>query len=233
MLGVAACSQAIPIDSHPLDANLMEKCLQQKAHQSVSSADSLRIADSCLAEVRDQYEAYGLRSDTEIRRAAFINQQTHGSNILVFVIVMTAAGVVLAAVQLLLAYLLARSGGASIKTDNAIKLATNSIYVRSSVAGVAIIAISFGFFFLYIRYVYPLSELRGAGNASAVFAAGERRIEGVGKIIDDPGIPASSTSSASSADVAEGHGIAGPAKGDPHSHRQPLRAHKVRRHCAG
>ena len=232
MFGVAACSQAVPIDSHPLDANLMEKCLQQQAGQTASSDDSLRIADLCLAEVRDQYEAYGLRSDTEIRRAAFINQQAHGTNILVFVIVMTAAGVVLAAVQLLLAYLLARRGGTSIETDNAVKLARNSIYVRSSVSGVAIIAISFGFFFLYIRYVYPLSELRGAANASAVLPADERKIEGMGKIIDDPAVPASSAS-APAGDGTNRHGGVSPTMADHHGHRQPVRTHKTRRSCSG
>jgi hypothetical protein len=58
------------------------------------------------------------------------------------------------------------------KTD--IEFSGKGIKVSSPVLGVVILAISLGFFYLYLRHVYPIEYARGApGAAQTVETAGE------------------------------------------------------------
>lgn len=237
MFALGACSQIVPSDSLPPYTALRERCLHQQ-QQTISADESIRKTEICPSVVRDEYAAYELRSDMEIRCTAFINHQAPGSTILVFVIVTTACDVMLAGVQLIPGSRLALRGSSSSADSSTVKLALTAMYVKSSVTGVAIIALSFGFFFLCIRYVYPLSELKVPNSTGAELttrSAGTRKNPGMGKILEDSVVPVS-VSSAPASSVSRRDGeqkdcAAHLAEGRPQAHKRPIHHHKVRRPC--
>jgi uncharacterized membrane protein len=87
------------------------------------------------------------------------------------VIGLVASGLVFAGIQFRRAMGTAGPGD-DMKTD--IEFSGKGIKVSSPVLGVVILAISLGFFYLYLRHVYPIEYARGApGAAQTVETAGE------------------------------------------------------------
>ncbi|GJH14725.1 hypothetical protein CBA19CS11_37825 [Caballeronia novacaledonica] len=180
---------------------LFDGCLERSQHQGkngTSEGPASIAAKECLSRVKAEYEA----SQYELRASAFARHQVYSRHLLWFVIWMTGAGILLAGVQLVLGYRLALRSNRSMTDSSSGKLTPNSIYFSSSVTGVSIVALSFGFFFLYIRYVYPLNELVSTGNGVATLSPEQLgpKIPGMGHIIlENPTGPAGYASGAASA----------------------------------
>lgn len=206
---LSGCSRTVSADRSPPEPQLMEKCLA--GHPALSSelptdeAERAREMEYCYAVARQEYQSYSDRSVVELRRTAFINHQAHSNNLLIFVITITAAGILVAAVQLFFGYRLAQRG-VSVASDVAEgEVSSGRIYFRSSVTGVAIIFFSFLFFFLYIRYVYPLSDPSAAertSTGSVVSTSDPDQIPGTGTMLDAEDSHAASSTAPDPADAS-------------------------------
>ena len=105
-----------------------------------------------------EYRTSGL----EHRRRVFEWQLLSSKVTFVTVLLLVLAGIVFAAIQFRAG--LARSGApgresGDKETATQLELATTGIKVTSPVLGVIILLISLAFFYLYLVYVYPISEL--------------------------------------------------------------------------
>ena len=113
------------------------------------------------AFLRAMAEYYSYRaSGLQHRRSVFEWQLLSSKVTFVTVLLLVGAGIVFAAVQFSAG--LARRVGQETsdkETATQLELATTGIKVTSPVLGVIILIISLAFFYLYLVYVYPISEL--------------------------------------------------------------------------
>jgi len=99
------------------------------------------------------YRASGLR----YRSRVFEWQLFSSRVIFATVIMLVGSGVVFAAIQFRAGLKRPRSAASDEATQ--IDLSAGSVKVSSPVLGVIILVISLGFFYLYLVYVYPISEI--------------------------------------------------------------------------
>jgi len=95
----------------------------------------------------------------ENRQSAMKRQQFIGIVVFCVAVVLVAIGVVFAWMQFRIAMRHAKAG--EILPASTIKASIGSIEVSSSVLGILILALSLAFFYLYLRYVFQLTVLRG------------------------------------------------------------------------
>jgi hypothetical protein len=122
--------------------------------EKVDIALMSQVADYCYAQVRGE----DILSDFVIRRSKFSQQQVEGTIVLWLVVLLTFSGVALAAVQLVIGYRLASSGHGPTSEPNEITLERNKLSLKSSVAGLLILIISFAFFLVYVIWVFTINE---------------------------------------------------------------------------
>lgn len=108
-----------------------------------------------LESVREYYvyRASGLR----YRSRVFEWQLFSSRVIFATVIMLVGSGIVFAAIQFRAGLKLPRSAAPDAVTE--LDLSAGSVKVSSPVLGVIILVISLGFFYLYLVYVYPISEV--------------------------------------------------------------------------
>ncbi len=114
-----------------------------------------------------------LKLDQEqIRRNTFLFQSTENVVLLYMVVIITFSGVLLAGVQLVASYRLAVNGHGDLAGGGELTYSPSSgaVSFKSSVVGVTILALSFAFFLVFVKEIYPLKEL----NATATAQAGSR-----------------------------------------------------------
>jgi hypothetical protein len=75
--------------------------------------------------------------------------------VLALLVIVIVSGIALTALQLVFAYRLAVAGRAALELTTQIEVAQAAV-IRSSVAGVIIIDVGLGFFYLWSRYAYPV-----------------------------------------------------------------------------
>lgn len=109
-----------------------------------------------------------LKLDQEqIRRNTFLFQSTENVVLLYMVVIITFSGVLLAGVQLVASYRLAVNGRGDLAGGGELTYSPSSgaVSFKSSVVGITILALSFAFFLVFVKEVYPLKELNGATTA--------------------------------------------------------------------
>jgi hypothetical protein len=74
------------------------------------------------------------------------------------VVGITISGVLLAALQLLGSYKLAIIGRGDFSGNTEVSYSRDSIVFKSSIVGIAILALSFAFFAMFSLYLYPVIE---------------------------------------------------------------------------
>lgn len=102
-----------------------------------------------------EYYTY-LRKGLEHRQRVFAWQYYSSIVIFVVVILLVASGIYFAAVQFHQGVLQGRPGA---ETATQLEAGTSGVKVSSPVLGVIILTLSLAFFWLYLRYVYPISEI--------------------------------------------------------------------------
>jgi hypothetical protein len=121
----------------------------------------LRASD---AAVRNQYidlchnrlVRQGQINEFQIRRVSFENQHVADLVIMWMVVCLTLSGVALAAFQIVASSDLFGGKG---PTDSEFSVEKGRVFLRSSITGLFILLISFGFFYTYIVFVYRIVEL--------------------------------------------------------------------------
>jgi hypothetical protein len=127
-----------------------------------------QLSDFCYNQVRGE----DLLGDFHVRKLNFIQQEYDSRILLWMVVAITISGVVLAALQLLAGYRLASVAGVDFASGQGgevkagvdfasaqggeVKFDPKSVSLKSSVTGLLILIISFAFFIVYVKWVYPI-----------------------------------------------------------------------------
>lgn len=126
---------------------------------AVDKAERDERLNFCYQKIRWQSSL----DDYSIRRWVFQNQLVADIVLLWVVVSITLSGVVLAALQLYTSYRIAMSGkGASDGSfGSSFEMERGKVALKSSVTGLFIILFSFGFFYVYVIFVYKISVPEG------------------------------------------------------------------------
>jgi hypothetical protein len=103
--------------------------------------------------------------DFAIRREKFRRQELDERVNLWLVVAITLSGVTLSGVQLIMSFRIAMSGKEYWANDTAFAIEQGRISFKSSITGLAILALSLAFFVVYVRWIYADREI-GAPMAS-------------------------------------------------------------------
>ena len=76
------------------------------------------------------------------------------------VVALTISGVVMAALQLFVAYRLAVAGRGEVAASSELTLEQGKISLKSSVTGLLILVVSFAFFIVYVTWVFTIKETK-------------------------------------------------------------------------
>lgn len=123
----------------------------------------------CLNILSDEQKIIHARTTNRI----YANQILHSHVLLVTVVLITLSGIVLATLQLWASYKLALAQSGSLVEGGGVTLEPGRIAVKSSVVGVAILAISLAFFGLFVTKVYPIQQAILGPGAPTSGAAGD------------------------------------------------------------
>ncbi|HJS88044.1 MAG TPA: hypothetical protein VJ779_21540 [Acetobacteraceae bacterium] len=135
----------------------------QKDPQGAAAMPALREAyDFCSKVVATEF----LTKEQIIRNAGFADQRYENCVLLIMVVTITISGVVLAGLQLLGSYRLAKDGRAEFGGSGEASVSVHSVAVKSSVVGVVILAISFAFFLVFVVDVYTIRDVGGPAPAA-------------------------------------------------------------------
>jgi hypothetical protein len=143
----------------------MRQCRQEVTAQVKPQEVDLKflagVHGLCYARVNEE----DTLAEFGIRRGAFLNQQTETGILMWLVVLITISGVLLAGIQLLAGFKLAMRGKAAFEQGGQISLEANKLSLNSSVAGVLILAISLGFFYIFAKEIY-LIRVQGEDTMS-------------------------------------------------------------------
>jgi hypothetical protein len=167
ILGIASIQPAQP--DKP-DGNIewasMRVCVADaiaKVNSPAATYDGMRQAtDLCYAHLHQQ----ALLNDFRIRRLKF-TQQTYDERVLLWmVVVITLAGVGLAALQLVGSFRLASVGAANFDQQTELSVQQGKLSVKSSVTGLLILICSFAFFWVFVYEVFVIKTVDVDGGSS-------------------------------------------------------------------
>lgn len=136
----------------------IDDCVDGRLHEIkdryVSFDSANRSLDHCYRRILSQ----GWLRDLEIRKRKFLQQQFADVVLLWMVVGITASGVVLAWLQLRNSFRYTRRPiSTSEATPHELTVRDGSVVVKTSYVGLAILAVSLGFFLVFVIYVYPLT----------------------------------------------------------------------------
>jgi hypothetical protein len=120
------------------------------------SADILRDArEHCYSLIH----SHGLLKDFATRELNFIQQFRANGVLMWMVVAVTLSGVLLAALQLMASYELARSNRKSPVGDSEFSVKRDRVVLKSSITGLFILVMSFAFFLVFVFYVYRFEQI--------------------------------------------------------------------------
>ena len=150
-------------------------------------------------------------NDYALRRSKFLRQEFDERVNLWLVVAITISGVVLAYLQILLSHRAAMKGREIGKDDIEFAVKQNEMSFKSSVAGVAILALSLVFFFIYVKFIYLDQDVGGALTVNDyVLPARGKLIAGPGRLLQAAAAAPAATPAAQLQPTATG-AIAAPA----------------------
>jgi RsiW-degrading membrane proteinase PrsW (M82 family) len=120
--------------------------------------DYIGLYNLCNDQIFRNYEY----NDFAVRREKFVRQELDERVNLWLVVIITLSGVILSGVQLLMSYKIALSGKEYWNSDATFAIKQGEISFKSSVTGLAILAMSLAFFVVYVGWIYPNKEVGAA-----------------------------------------------------------------------
>jgi len=124
------------------------------------SVDVLRQArEHCYSLIH----SHGLLKDFATRELNFIQQYRANGVLLWMVVAVTLSGVLLAGLQLMASYELARANRKSPIGNSEFSIKRDRIVLKSSITGLFILVMSFAFFLVFVFYVYRFEHLDSHG----------------------------------------------------------------------
>jgi hypothetical protein len=132
--------------------------------------DYIGLYNLCNDQIFRNYEY----SDFAVRREKFVRQELDERVNLWLVVIITLSGVILSGVQLLMSYKIALSGKEYWNSDATFAIKQGEISFKSSVTGLAILAMSLAFFVVYVGWIYPNKEVGEALGVPVPFPTGQQ-----------------------------------------------------------
>lgn len=133
----------------------------------------------------DRIYAQGLLNEYQVRRVNFQQQHIADNIVMWMVVILTFSGVGLAAMQIMSSVKIYEQSGGEVKAESTeVSLEKGKIYLKSSVTGLFILLISFAFFYIYVLYVYTITDIGERSDD-----APNQQIEVVGSFIDGGLLP--------------------------------------------
>jgi hypothetical protein len=132
--------------------------------------DYIGLYNLCNDQIFRNYEY----NDFAVRREKFVRQELDERVNLWLVVIITLSGVILSGVQLLMSYKIALSGKEYWNSDATFAIKQGEISFKSSVTGLAILAMSLAFFVVYVGWIYPNKEVGAALGVPVPLPNGEQ-----------------------------------------------------------
>jgi hypothetical protein len=145
------------LPERPKDLNIMD-CMSEYGVKQNGQLTDYSVAQTVYYICYDILRTTGIAKEQSIRDDNFTFQRTENVVLMCMVVAITISGVILAGLQLLASYKLALTGRSFLIEGGQVDLNMHSIALRSSVVGVIILGISFGFFLVFVLYVYTLKD---------------------------------------------------------------------------
>lgn len=167
--GKPAHGQAAPQTSS------FEACIQQSSSSpSASQSAAYKMAEQRSANFVcfERFRYASLLAESRSRVRLFESQVPMTYMLLAMVIILTLSGVALATIQLRAAIKLAKASEEVAGRDTTISLETGKASVTSSYVGLAILFLSFGFFYVFAVNIYDIRELPSQQKPAIVPATG-------------------------------------------------------------
>jgi RsiW-degrading membrane proteinase PrsW (M82 family) len=134
-----------------------------------SLSDYINLYNLCNDQIYRDLEY----NDFVVRREKFVRQELDERVNLWLVVIITISGVFLSAVQLVMAFRIAVSGKEYWSNDAQFAIKQGEISFKSSVTGLAILALSLAFFVVYVGWIYPNKEVGAPLGAPVPLANGQ------------------------------------------------------------
>jgi hypothetical protein len=132
--------------------------------------DYIGLYNLCNDQMFRNYEY----NDFAVRREKFVRQELDERVNLWLVVIITLSGVILSGVQLLMSYKIALSGKEYWNSDATFAIKQGEISFKSSVTGLAILAMSLAFFVVYVGWIYPNKEVGAALGVPVPLPTGQQ-----------------------------------------------------------
>jgi hypothetical protein len=171
LIGLAAFFSVLALPEALLAQSLQQcvnRYMAQPAARNAGPELLERVSAICVNAAGDENRLRQERATAEI-----YENQIHQAEVLLWMVVfITLSGIGLAGAQLWGSYRLALRGQGTLSDGGEASFAPGKVAVRSSVVGVVILAISLGFFMVYVSQVYTIEPLdqRGDGGGAEVEA---------------------------------------------------------------
>lgn len=167
VLGALFCG--VPLRAYALEsigADAVDQCVKG-VYPSIDPASQdfgklKMILDFCYSKL-----FYQANFNAENVRQALFDRQIFENEIMLWMVVaITVSGVILAGVQLYTSYRLSLQGTNIENAPTELLVRKNELAVKSSTTGLLILIVSFGFFFVYVVFVFTLKEISSGNVAS-------------------------------------------------------------------
>jgi hypothetical protein len=132
--------------------------------------DYIEIYNLCNSQIYRSYE-YNYFG---IRKEKFLRQELDERVNLWLVVIITISGVLKSAIQLLMFYKIALSGKEYWSSDATFAIKQGEISFKSSVTGLAILAMSLAFFVVYVGWIYPNKDVGAALGLPDPYRTGQQ-----------------------------------------------------------
>lgn len=138
--------------------NDIASCVSHNLSEARKQGASLYAAAATngLLVCRETTFAALLADEQIIRNETYVLQRDQNSVMLLLVVIITIAGVVLAALQLLASFYIAQAGRAAMAQATEFSVKSSEFSLKSSYVGVVILGLSLLFFVVFVLFVYRI-----------------------------------------------------------------------------
>jgi hypothetical protein len=138
-------------------SSVVRDCISRFPQNYAGIEITIENLQTVLSHCYDVNYADRLLDDFSVRRLKLLRQDVADQVILWMVALITISGVMLAALQLIISYKLSSALKSSELPESTLDVDTKGrLVLKSSVTGLFILMISFGFFFLFVKDVYRI-----------------------------------------------------------------------------
>lgn len=150
------------------DISFIYQSMDQCVNEYIKLIKPEKVDNNLLGETTTQcyfkIHGQGLINDFQIRRVKYIQQAYDERILLWMVVIITISGIGLAALQILASYHLATDGKSNLDQSGELLIESKRISLKSSIAGLFILMLSFAFFSVFVFEIYKMETCKDDKN---------------------------------------------------------------------